>query len=386
MGGTRILVVDDDPILREVVSSTLTIAGLSVTEAEDGADAVTKLIGAHFDLVITDLSMPRLDGFGVLKHIRANPATRNLPVIVITTHDNPEAVAQAYSAGATSFLIKPINGPMFANHVNFVLRGAQNEAELRRIKRDAEAESKRKSELLTVITHEFRTPLHLMIGFSELLKNQTMGPLGSAEYLDYASCIFDAAGRLNHVLSDISVLSDHVSDKVESEAKPMEVNKLIEKSILSNRQHAETKNIHLEHRSPNLEGVLLDCNQQMMVKALGHLIDNAIKFSSEDQSVLITAEVNDIGEMLLAVTDSGAGMHAGRVEELMEPFVQGDMTRARAAEGLGLGLSISRMIAIAHGGRLEIDSVLEQGTQAVLVVPSDRVIEALPAADTFAYG
>jgi two-component system, chemotaxis family, chemotaxis protein CheY len=103
----QIMIVDDSSSIRQMVSFTLREAGYNVVEAVDGSDALSKLKNCQIDLLITDLNMPNLDGIGLIKEVRKNPATKFIPVVMLTTESQAEKKQQGKSAGATGWIVKP---------------------------------------------------------------------------------------------------------------------------------------------------------------------------------------------------------------------------------------------------------------------------------------
>ncbi|MDQ0466955.1 DNA-binding response OmpR family regulator [Caulobacter ginsengisoli] len=126
----RILFVDDDPILREFAQANLASEGTRVAVAEDGLDAFAKLDEQPADLILLDLEMPRLNGFDVLRQLRADEATSRIPVIICTSREDIAAIDKAYEAGATSFVVKPINWRLLGYQIRYVHRTTVNEAAL----------------------------------------------------------------------------------------------------------------------------------------------------------------------------------------------------------------------------------------------------------------
>ena len=135
----RLLFVDDDPILREFAKVNLSSELAVVDVAEDGIQALERLRGCGYDLVVTDLEMPRMGGFELLEALRAAPLTRHLPVVVATGREDVLAIDRAFAAGATSFVVKPLHWRLLAYQLRFVLRTAGVEAELRRAQEPAAA-------------------------------------------------------------------------------------------------------------------------------------------------------------------------------------------------------------------------------------------------------
>lgn len=127
----RLLFVDDDPILREFAQVNLATATASVDVAKDGVAALEAMAVSTYDLLLVDLEMPRLDGYGLLEMLRADPATAHIPVIVETGREDVEAIDRAYKAGATAFVTKPLNWRLLSYQIRFTLRAARAEAALR---------------------------------------------------------------------------------------------------------------------------------------------------------------------------------------------------------------------------------------------------------------
>ena len=123
----HILFVDDDPIMREFALVHLSTDKAQVSLAADGLEALESLAVQTPDVMLLDLEMPRLDGFEVLARLRADPATRELPVIVVTGREDVAAIDRAFEAGATSFLVKPINWRLLSYQIRYVMRAGRAE-------------------------------------------------------------------------------------------------------------------------------------------------------------------------------------------------------------------------------------------------------------------
>lgn len=135
----RILFVDDDPILREFAQVHLTTETAEVALAEDGVDALARLDSFKPDLVLLDLEMPRMDGFEALSRLRADPEHAHTPVIVVTGREDVEAIDKAFQAGATSFLVKPLNWRLLSYQIRYVNRTHQAELALMSARSQAQA-------------------------------------------------------------------------------------------------------------------------------------------------------------------------------------------------------------------------------------------------------
>jgi DNA-binding response OmpR family regulator len=136
----RILVADDDPILREFATVHLASPLATIETAPDGTAAFAMLMAGEFDIALIDIEMPPLDGFGLIAKIRAEPKLRHLPIMMLTGHEDIASVDRAYDLGANSFVPKPVNWRLLSYHIRYVMRSSRIEQELRRAKDLAEAE------------------------------------------------------------------------------------------------------------------------------------------------------------------------------------------------------------------------------------------------------
>jgi DNA-binding response OmpR family regulator len=152
--GANLLFADDDPILREFANVHLATDSAEVLTAEDGEDAWEKLQTHPVDLLLVDLEMPRLDGFGLVRRLRADPRFALLPVIVVTGREDVAAIDRAFNSGATSFIVKPINWRLLSYQVRFILRSHRAEASLRDAEKKAGAEEARTDATLRLLLRE----------------------------------------------------------------------------------------------------------------------------------------------------------------------------------------------------------------------------------------
>ena len=370
----KILLVDDDPIMRELASAKLAEAGHDVITAEDGAAALDRMDGKDIDLVISDLDMPRLNGFELTKKIRNSRFFGETPVIVITGSESRDAVERAFAAGATSFLAKPINWTLFNHSVRFVLRASENQKELRHARDLAEAGSQFKDSLMSVMSHELHTPLNAIIGFGQLLGEQFVKE-NDHLHREYADYIVDGGKRLLNSVSDMLLASDASSGPITINEVDCTIGELIDLSCA-----AADKVVGL--RKANLKVAVHDrdtevcCDRTLISRAISKLIDNSVKFSEPGVTIIVGAAVLDDGSLAFLVKDDGPGLDAETLKSVTQPFSQSDMSLRRSKEGLGLGLPLVTAIAQAHGGSFKLDSTPGSGARAVFTLPENRIVAA----------
>lgn len=366
-----VILADDDAIMREVASAKLAEAGYRVFTAADGAEALTILKQHGADLVISDLDMPVMSGFELTEAIRQDGRFGDLPVMVITASDSGDAVDQAFAAGATSFLAKPMNWSLFHHAVKFVLRAHDDRKALRVARDQAEAGAKFKDSLMSVMSHELRTPLNAIIGFGQIIADQ-FSKENDNLHREYADYIVDGGRRLLNSVSDMLLASDARSGPITLNEAEVTLGVLVDDAITGVEKPlelAEARTV-LKIGARELE---LCCDRALISRAIRKLVDNSVKFCPRGVEITIGAAVTSKGDLAIMVKDNGPGVKAASLNDLTAPFALLDMSMRRSREGLGLGLPLVKVIADAHGGSFRIDSRPGEGTRAILILPAARL-------------
>lgn len=240
----------------------------------------------------------------------------------------------------------------------------------------AEEASRAKNLFIAKMSHELRTPLNAVIGFSELMKEEAFGELGSEQYRDFAGHIHESGTHLLAVINDIIDISRIESGAFEMNEAPFDLGSLIRscQTIAQGWLGKMPRRLMVEVQS-GLAPVMGD--ERLFRQVLINLLSNAFKFSSdEDGQVTVRAAIDGAGQLRLAVEDNGIGIPAADIPRLSEPFFQVDDSLSRSHEGTGLGLSLVRTLVEAHQGTLEIRSELSQGTCMMIVLPPSRMVDA----------
>ena len=369
----RILLADDDPLMRELAESKLRDAGYQVRACVDGAEALAQLKCEGADLVISDLDMPNMNGFELTRNIREDRAICDTPVIVVTASDEDDPVERAFAAGATSFLAKPINWTLFHQSVKFVLRVSEDQRALREARDQAEAGARFKDSLMSVMSHELRTPLNAIIGFGQLIGDafeRQKDPL----YKEYAEYIVEGGRRLLNSVSDMLLASDARSGPIAINETESTIASVVEDALSIHEKAIETSKCKIIEKYHDREAEIR-CDRALLSRALAKLVENSIKFSPQGVRVTIATVLTPNGEMAILVSDNGPGIAADKLKSIMSPFAQSDMSMRRTKEGLGLGIPLVQSIAQAHDAIFKLDSKESCGAQALIVLPGSRVIQ-----------
>jgi len=365
-----ILIVEDDHLQRSLIRECLEVAGFACAEAEDGDDGLEQCLALDPDLVILDVMMPGRDGYSVCAEIRRNPKTCNIPVLMVTGLEDVDSVERSFQAGATNFLMKPINFPLLPYTLKYMLRSSAMEQKIQEARCLAEDSSAAKSQFLATMSHELRTPLNAILGFSEMVFTEVLGPEGYPRYLTYAKDIHESAEHLLQIVGDILDLSKIDSGKLELREDVASVVDLVEQAVSMVQHRAKEAGLDLQLQIAE-DLPLLRIDVLRLKQVLINIMGNSIKFTPSGGKVSIRARAESDGQLALVVEDNGIGIAPDQLEKALSPFGQVDGDLNRNYEGTGLGLTISKRLAKLLGVHFKIESQVGCGTAVTLRFPAE---------------
>lgn len=378
-----VLVVDDDPRNIELLTHVLEPQGFSVLAAEDSEDGLA-LARLHLpDVILLDVLMPRLDGFEVCRRLKADPVTLYIPVVLITALRGARERARGAEAGADEFISKPFDPVELVTRVKSLvrikrlydqLRTANAELEQRVAERTAELQralaelrelDRLKSEFITNVAHELRTPVLHVKGTVTLLADGALGEL-TPEQAHGVHVAEEATEQLERVVEDI-VDFGNMQDRPLTLA-PVPVYDVCQNAVETLMARAARRGITVRATVPfELPPVLAD--GAALSRVIRHLLDNAIKFSPLNSEVQLVAERRG-DRVRIAVSDHGPGIPADERERIFAVFYQSDGSATRRAGGMGLGLALVSKLLKAHHTRIELESELGQGSTFSFELPT----------------
>lgn len=371
----RILVVDDDSLIRQLVNIFLQTEAYDITFACDGYEALDKWQhqrggNTPFNLLIIDLKMPQMDGITLLKKIRQ--IDTNLPIVVLTGHsdlDNAYTLLKEYNI--SDFLNKPLNGPdslLFAvrnalekfqlNHAIQTLnaeleqRVERRTEQLQHAKEQAESANQAKSQFLARVTHELRTPLNAIMGFAQLQQlHQTQA---SEQEKSNTENIYLAGMQLLGMVNDIMAIDPDKSHQIrQSTLKSCQLNQVINDSVQF------VQNLAMEHQlnikvKPVTHHALVSPHRLKQV--LIHLLNNAIKFNHQGGFVRISVTEVESNTIEITIQDSGPGIASEDQQAIFEPFTRLTYAERHEIRGVGIGLALSKFLVEQMNGQIGVNS------------------------------
>jgi PAS domain S-box-containing protein len=244
-------------------------------------------------------------------------------------------------------------------------------------KEAAEIASRSKSEFLANISHELRTPLNAIIGFSEIMREEIFGPLGSPQYREYIGDVLDSAHHLLEVINDILDIAKAEAGKLDLIEDDVEIAQVTQSAMRLVQERAQRGGITIRKNLP-AELPLLRADERKLKQVLLNLLTNAVKFTPPGGTIEIGGQIAEDGDFLMTVRDTGIGIAAENIETALAPFGQVDAKLNRKYEGTGLGLPLSNAMIHLHQGTLSIESEVGHGTTVTIRLPAER-IRTLPS-------
>ncbi len=247
-------------------------------------------------------------------------------------------------------------------------------------RRRAEEASLAKSRFLATMSHELRTPLNAILGFSEVMKSELFGPHSVTSYKEYSNDIHSSGQHLLMLINEILDLSRVEAGRYELKEESVSLANVVEDCRHLLAMRAKKRDVTVtESIEPKLPRVWAD--ERAMRQITLNLLTNAIKFTPQGGSVRIKVGWTASGGQYLSIKDTGPGIPPEEIPIVLSSFGRGSMAQKNADEGSGLGLPIVKGLVELHGGNFTLKSQVREGTEVIVILPPERVIDALPQLD-----
>jgi signal transduction histidine kinase len=359
----KILVIDDEEWLREMVQLALTQRGYDVIEAGNGAKGIEVARKELPDLVLCDVNMGKMDGYGTLSSLRNESSTASIPFILMTGLADNAGMRHGMELGADDYLAKPFTIDALYAAVEARLKKVQT------VRQEAEKKlADLRDNISLMLPHELRTPLNGILAYGEILASDAAN-LPPKEIAEMGQVIQDSGRRLEHLIENFLIYaqleilgSDQQKITTLRSKQTPAAGALIERVA---REQAEQA-----HRSPDLDlqtcSASVPMSEEYLAKIVTELVQNAFKFSSTGSKVHVALAALP-ASIALTVTDHGRGFETEHITKI-GAYMQFDR-KMQEQQGLGLGLGIVKRLAELHGGTLTIQSQRGAETKITVKLP-----------------
>lgn len=359
----KILVIDDETWLREMVHLALEQRGFEVLEAENGAAGIEAARRVLPDLILCDVNMEKVDGYLTLSSLRSEPATAAVPFILMTGLADHAGMRHGMELGADDYLPKPFSIEALYAAVEARLKKAQT------LREEAEKKlSDLRDNISLMLPHELRTPLNGILAYGEILSAEAP-TLGPQEVAEMGHVIHESGRRLERLIENFLIYA-----QIELlGADPQKLSALRKKRtdsaapVIERQARAQARQCNREEDlCLDLHDQGLPISEDYLAKIVDELVQNAFKFSDPGAPVSVVL-ADAPGSVTLAITDRGRGFSSEHITQV-GAYMQFDR-KLHEQQGLGLGLSIAKRLTELHGGTLTISSQPEVKTAVTLKLP-----------------
>lgn len=365
-----ILVIEDESLLRAEVAEWLMFEGYAAITAEDGVDGVEKALQHQPDLIVCDIMMPRLDGYGVLLEIRSNRLTVDIPFVFLTARAAHDDIRAGMNQGADDYLTKPFTRVELLQAIQSRLETtatrrlkAKDEIESLRAELEKEHEQRLiKGKLVGMFSHDFRNPLATILSSINLLRDYA-DRMDEKRRLAHMNRVDASVRQLLHMLDDMLIITQMEAGKLEYKPELLGVEQFFQ-HIVEEFQiiHAETHTFRMESRFSDP----MMADPRLLRQIAANLISNAVKYSPQGSEVGISLGYLR-GQFIFSVQDQGIGVPEEDQSELFSVFHRG--SNVGNITGTGLGLTIVKQAVDLHNGTIQFESTIGQGTKVTVLIP-----------------
>jgi signal transduction histidine kinase len=349
-----VLVADDNAENRAVARATLEDEGYEVVLANDGEQAVAAFAARVPDCVLLDIKMPKLDGIGACRQLRALPGGADVPVVFLTAQRDVETFDRAQLAGGDDFMTKPYRPTELLVRVEAALRlrrmaSERNDlyAQVKHQRDDLQRLQLQKEQLAAFLVHDLKNPVNGIELQAEVVRRD---PGATERSRRAAGRIQDETRALMRMITNLLDISKADEGRLVPARGEIDLSALIAEVIEAMRARAEGAGVALVS---DLRVATLRADHDLVRRTLENLVDNAIRHAPEESVVRLEAVRTD-GATELRVADAGRGVPADQREQVFERFVQA-ADGAGGRTNRGLGLAFCKLVVEAHGGGIQIE-------------------------------
>lgn len=355
-----VLVVDDEAMIRTICLNAL--VDYHVEQAGDGVEALAMLEENEFDIILTDVRMPNMDGLELLQKIKAQHPDQ--AVVLMTGYSDKATILEALKEGADDFINKPVHILQLSTTVDKVYEKQKIRRELANLKRI----DKLKNDFLGIVSHKLKTPTTAISLFLQNLAEGVESP-SDENFQQMVDLVQNETALLEQLIQDLLYFSEATLESENGTLEPIDLGKVAARVCATLNNKAHKRNLTLTCDIADVQGLpKLMLNSHKTTFIIRALLDNAIKFTPAEGTIKVTG-TSDKSHVYLTISDNGVGIPTQEINKIFNRFYQVDPERTGQIPGFGLGLFYARDFIRSMNGKLQIESSTENGTRATIEFP-----------------
>jgi signal transduction histidine kinase len=387
-----ILIIDDSNVNLTLLCNILQQHNFCVELANNGEKGLALAKQTIPDIILLDVIMPGWDGYETCWRMKQEASLANIPILFLSALGNTKNKVRALQAGGVDYISKPfqkeellarVQTHIELSHLRHNLeREVANQTEKVRLLIDAlqlsydraQQASMLKTAFLRNISHEFRTPMNIVLGMTEMLIEETVL---TEEQHEYAESVMKAGNQLMDILTNMLNFAQQFKGEIKQVLCEFYIHEVINDVLIDLSQHGHAKNLPITIEiAPKLHKPLRG-NRDGIYKVLSKLVDNAIKFTEQGEILIRVQQLESYDKqqwVRFEISDTGIGIAPEKQTHLFEIFSQVDSSSTRVYEGMGMGLAIAKMFTENMDGQIGVDSVVGKGSTFWFKVPLVRIV------------
>ena len=373
LAGLNVIVADESRITRQLTTSHLTSQGVKVKEFQDGKSAFEYLIaqGDKVDLLISDFELKQMNGLELCKKVRKELGLK-LPIIIVSAHCDRETMLKFFQIGATDYLIKPYLKEELIVRLNSHLENRMLTKHLVRHNLELKAINQLKDRFLSACSHDLRSPLNAILGFTDLLKTDLEG---NPQHIKFLEKIEESGQSLMEYVDELLDFTNFQINKNSQVLSEVDMLQVLKQCIPELEVIAKQKSIKIISHEINISHANILGAATDLKRLIHNLVTNAIKFSNQGSTVTIKIE-DENGKLVLSVEDCGIGIPKTHLDQIFTESFNFNRPGTLGEKSTGFGLNIIKDIVDKHEASIKVISEEKEGTIFMVTFANLKISES----------
>ncbi len=364
----KILIVDDIARNLQIIGNILNPEGYQIYATLSGKQALNVLKQKDIDLVLLDISMPEMDGYETITHIKQDKDIANVPVIFVTARSQSEDIIKGFQHGAVDFITKPFNATELLQRVATHVKIKHQQKVIEQKNKELEEVNATKDKFFSLIAHDLKNPFTTILGFTNLLISN-LDTYDETKIKHFLSLIENSTKNTHKLLENLLQWSRSQTGNIKFEPQTISLKHILQEVVMIVEPQANKKEISIKSEAP--EELQFEGDLNMINTIVRNLLSNALKFTNRNGSIYLKANKEN-ESVVISIEDTGVGMSQQKCETLFEIHKKTSTLGTENEKGTGLGLILCKEFVEKHKGTIKVESTLNIGSKFTVTLPEHQ--------------